>query len=137
MDNELNGAIPNQQAEELEPKPMDDAAAAARMQTKSTSKDSLETAKLLDSIADEARRGEIVAVAVIKVRGPANFGLSVTGNGLMEQFIGCAMMMDNLKGLMSGALVIHEGQIVPAQYVEALKQQEAQRRANRLVRATA
>jgi hypothetical protein len=102
---------------------------AAVKPVKPVSTDSIEVARLLREIVAEAERGEVVAVTVIKVRSPGQFNLSLTGNGLAEQFIGCSMMMDQLKGLMSGMLVIHNGQIMSAQVAAQMKQQ-----AQRIVR---
>jgi hypothetical protein len=96
---------------------------------KPVSADSIEVARLLREIVAEAERGEVSGVAVIKVKGAGQFNLSLTSGGLAEQFIGCSFLMDHLKGLMSGALVIHNGQIIPAQVAAQMKQQ-----AQRIVR---
>lgn len=72
------------------------------------SKDCLDVANLLEGLAKEARAGKICAVGMVVVNGPGKFSTPTTANMLMEQFIGCSMLMDHLKAFMVG---VHPAQV--------------------------
>jgi hypothetical protein len=74
------------------------------------SKDCLDTAKLLDELAAEARKGNICAVGVAAVKGPGQVAPTFTTNFLMEQYIGADLLKANLLAMMTGQHPIQQAQ---------------------------
>jgi hypothetical protein len=61
-----------------------------------------ECIQLLESVLENARNGEVSALAIVAV-GPLDFGIAIAGSDAPKLYLGCGTAMRTLEARTSGA----------------------------------